>query len=241
LYLRLFSGAGYAEFDDLSLSNLSILTLTPRLTSAAFAGLTFAQASAAWMPWAGTTKINTNQAVQMDGTADFDAGSLAVASYKGFHAAVGSSFCAVIAPDTTSTGERVILDSCNATNAGHGIYFAFDAANQRILFKVGNGSGTWLIDAATANGSCTRNATHVVDVVWSEAGGYSVVIDGGSATTGASSGSASTSNPAGFRRGATTGGANFFAGRHGPIVALTGAATAEIAGIRTALRTWAGV
>lgn len=236
------AGAGYARWDDLTVSNISVNALAPSLLGASFAAESFAQATAANKPWSSTTKINGKACVQFDGTADYLAGAKATSVYKALHAAAGCTISLAFNAPNTATGNKVILATCTGAAADNGIYLAFDDANQQIIFKVANGGAALHIDAATGAGTCTRNAVHVVTVQWSSAGGYSIWIDGAAAVTGASTGSASTNNATGaLRLGATTAGASFFNSRLGALSVACSGSTGRAIQLHGYHRQWAGV
>jgi uncharacterized membrane protein len=232
----------YIEIDDVAVENLSIASLDP-IVHAAFVGMVVANAVAVSQPFKSTSQIAGHDCVQFDGVADYLTSNISSALFNPFHATAGSTITVVIAPDTTNTGTHAALDTCNNLATNHGIYVGYDAANQQVIFRVGNGTGVWLIDAATGAGTVARNAVHVIRITWSVAAGYSILVDGAAAVTGAVVGAASASNATmALCYGGPDATSGLWKGRLGPAFLGRGLANSvQLRFLEDQFRSWAGV
>ena len=209
--------ANWCEIDNISFTNLSRVRWNPR---AGTLGGYLSQATAAAQRW--IAALGAGYGLKSDGVADYDAISLTAAQCKVLHAATGYSMAVAILPDAGAAGVDVIWDTCGHAAAGVGITLAYDGTNQKVTFQVANGSGTWHIDASTANGSALKGAAHVIDLAWDSATGYTLAVDG-VAVTGASVGAASAADATyALQEGRNGAAAEYYAGVIGSKIWATG-------------------
>lgn len=177
------AAAGYAEFDSLTLSNLSVKTYTPAFTTVAGAAL--GQSSAALMPWIDQTA----GALRFDGTADNMSLSGALSSWKCLHD--GTGVTVLIALKRTTSGDY-ILSTDNAINTNVGVYLRRASDPGTAELRVHNGSGT-PVCTVTQTG-LTIDTPHVLEYSLSTEDGAEITVDGVS-NAAALTGSCSSSNP----------------------------------------------
>ena len=182
------------EFDDVTTTNLSITSETPRAVGASFAGLTFEQATAADMPWV-ADGTNSKKVKRYDGVSDTDAASLAAASFNFMHSAAGFSAAGYLKADAAMAGQGFVWLTGHTTSVA-GAKLVYDAGNERLLFSVYNASGVAYMDIATAVGSAPVDTDIVWELSYDEATGGRIRINGGAYDTSAVSGSASAADAA---------------------------------------------
>lgn len=221
-YLALYTviGAGsYAEFDDITIENLSRTRWTP--TAGSLGGY-LEQTTAAQQFWASTDTIGTHFAVEFDGTADHNVSSAAASAWP-LHKAAGATVAFAFQPAAVGAGVDTIYDTCDGTATNHGVTIDYDTAAETLRVLVANGSGTFAVDDTVA---CATGVDHYVELFWSSAG-YSLRVDGGVAVTGAITGALSASDAtATLQQGRKSGGSDFYQGLLGETqIYLAGSAT----------------
>lgn len=148
------TGAGnYAEFDSLTVSNLSLTQFVPKYLAGRVEGTAFVQATAAAQPW-----------VSSDGRGiRYQAGDKTVWSAssdysKCLHDGSGATFIIAVRPVAT-TAAYVACTYVGSSAASVGMALGYDSTN--LYFNVGNGSGT-LAFTASAAATFTANTTYVL-------------------------------------------------------------------------------
>lgn len=176
------TAGAWFEVDSLAVANLSLASWTPRAGTV----LTpVAQATAASMQW--RTDIAGKYGVRGDGTADQSTSGAAAAAYP-LHK--GCLVGLTVNTDTAAAGNDYLIDTLGDDAAAVGVGIYHDATNSLIGFRVGNGSGAYVVDATAA---CSKNATHAA-VCSYDGTDYAIYIDGVAVTTGAGVGAASAAD-----------------------------------------------
>lgn len=137
----------------------------------------------------------------VDDGADFDptgidrfVSSRAAAAWKGLHAAAGSYMAAVFNRDASAN--HSILDTANTNINQHGASLYLNGSDS-VIWQITNGSGTHHVTSFKASDGVPA-AWYFTSMAWDETGGFSIQYDDDvSRTTGATTGSASTTDPSG--------------------------------------------
>jgi hypothetical protein len=130
-----------------SVANLSITTLTPRLTSAAFTGLTFTQATAANMPWKTSTTVNEHQTITSGYNTTVMSATTGAETERFFHDGTGCTIFTAFR--LTSTAVAVYL---GYTTTGVGIGYTVLYNSGGLYITVGNGSAL-IVNTAVSLGT----------------------------------------------------------------------------------------
>jgi len=226
---------GHTRWDDLVLTNLSVTQADPQAATGTLAGSALVQAADASMGWESSTLINSLPTLEFDGTADHYV-SDAAASAWGLHK--GGSIAFVCHPDSGGAGTDTVIDTCDGNASNHGITIDYDLAAETIHVLVANGTGTFVVNDTHA---LSKGAAHEVEVNV-EASGYSINVDGGTATTGALTGSLSSSDAtATMQVGRKSGGSDFWQGLIAELWLRVGADSAALARVGADMRSRYGL
>lgn len=183
----LVATTGWIECDDLVFANLSLNSWIPKAGSV---NSSASQATAVNMPW----KLNNlgYLYVRGDGAADQLTSAAAAASYT-LHKSTGCIIGLSFTTDTGSTGNKYIVDDLgdSASNIGVGIYH--DTTNKQIGFRIGNGSGTYVVDVLSGVNTALLNVPLAI-VCTMTSSGYEIWINEISVASGALVGAVSASN-----------------------------------------------
>jgi hypothetical protein len=177
------------DVDNVVRSNLSISTITPRQVSAAFAGLTFVQATAANMQWKSSTLVNGKQAVEGSDT-DGSVGSLDYSAYAALHSANNTVFH-VYKPTDVATN-LYLHRTFEATTMHCG--YLVQQIGGKIKVSIGNASGT-LLHALTSTAAPTINAVNIAAHRLTAGSALDLWVNGGAKDTQAPTGAVSGADP----------------------------------------------
>ena len=163
------AAAGYAEFDSLTLTNLSLTSYTPKI------GAAMTQATATAMPWAGALGMMFDGDLMPWGTA---------ADAKCMHTGDGGSLGWQYRPTTLKAENRIVATA--ATAVGNvGVTVSCTNANT-IRVRVMNGSGAYDYDSGDVACPIAINNTYTMVLrVASGAGGVSLRVNGTEIISGA--------------------------------------------------------
>jgi len=209
------AGSGLsAEFDDITLENLSVTQADPVAATGGLAGSALVQATAASMPW-------ENDGLYTDGSAD-DADSDAAASvWKFLHGAAGATIAGYVEPSSSGT----LFSTLRITNSRHGVQAAWSSATNLLTVLMGNGSGTYVINTTAAT-PLTGGFTYVIR---HGSGVYDVRINGISVASGSLTGSPSATDSYAPLAVGSANGTAFFGGRSDHLFVRQGAVSDAVA------------
>jgi hypothetical protein len=164
----------YAEFDALTLTNLSLQSYTPQYTT--IPGSVLAQASATAQPWAGALGM------MFDG--DVMLWNAAASNVKCAHDGTGGTFGFAYRPTTLKAENRIIATA--ATAVGNvGVTVSCTNANT-VRVRVMNGGGAYDYDSGDVACAIAINNTYAMVLrVASGAGGVSLRVNGTEVISGA--------------------------------------------------------
>ena len=129
------------------------------------------------------------------------------------HAAAGCSFYAVARLTTGTNGTYVVCDDHNQNAGQHGFSVGLVTTTNSSTVRVGNGSGTFVVNQSHSSPVTLNGATVIVQFCWSQAGGYNLSVNGSTPTTGAIVGTPSTNDAqSGLTIGSLQGGTSAFEG-----------------------------
>lgn len=214
--------------------NLRNLTRTRWNPTAGSLGGYLSQATATAQPWWDSTAFGGLGALKFTAE-DSVASSLSAASWKALHKSA-----TIFIPFYSSASDAVqyLFDTLVVASTNHGIAFWFDGSAERVYCRIGNGSGTYVLNSASAGSSVAKSTPHLAEL--SIGATYEVMVDGVSLLSGSLVG-LSTSDPAStLRLGGPA--SNSIVGNLGePVIALGQITAAERLSTRTYLAAKHGI
>lgn len=171
--------------------NKSISTVYPRGGSI---GGTWAQATAASMPYRAPSAMNINgkRVVRFDGAADYMAHSGAASAWTPMHGAAGAVQCLVLSADSSAAAAGRVCATVGTTLT-NGFNTYYDFANKRMVHKV-YGAAEILSLSGAVNSMLADNSAHVMTTYHTEGGGGTMKMDR-LADVAAACGACTTSDP----------------------------------------------
>lgn len=149
------TAAGYAEFDSITLSNLSLASYTPLYTT--IPGSVLAQATATAQPWVSSDGLG----IRYQG-GDLLQWSAAKSNYRCLHDGTGGTLIFAVRPSVINASNWAAA-SCVVDTSTIGVGLTYNNANIAILY-VCNGSGTAYALAANASTTIAVGNTYVFTV-----------------------------------------------------------------------------
>ena len=131
----------YAEFDSLTLSNLSLTSYAPQFTTVA--GSVLAQATATAQPWVSSDGLGIRYA-----STDYLAWSAAASNVNCLHNGTGGTLVIAVRPNAVTAGDNTMIDTCNAADTtSRGMTLRYSSSGNVVIY-VTNGSGsTYALEA----------------------------------------------------------------------------------------------
>jgi hypothetical protein len=164
----------------------------------------FTQSSASAKPFL-DFKLNVPTVVY-DGAADYLIGPSTSAEWRFLHDGVmsgsqylGATVVFAFRPSLESSGVDTVLDTSGDSASARGLNIKYDSGVGALSVRVSNGTGTYLVNTQTANGSVPMATTSIVSLRLQDgtAKEYSIRVDQSEVSSGLYTGSPSTGTPAG--------------------------------------------
>lgn len=165
-----------------------------QLTDRGSLGGDAAQGTAAARPV--RASVNGRLAAQYDNTDDVLDSNIGAINYRFCNDGTGATIFAVGRRTLNDGAAHEFFDTVRAADTRTGFSLQQLATTNSARFRVGNSSGTWVIDDSAA-GFPEDGLAHVVVARWSTAFGYDVRVDGVSGASGAIVGVPDAGNPHG--------------------------------------------
>ena len=171
----------------------SVLNRSLISTPIAWAGSTLAQGGATTLKPVAAS-YPEGRAMFFDGGNDVFISSLVASAFSGWHGATGTAIDIMLPVKWLGAFTEVLLDTLGpiaATNRG--LLFAINA-NGGIQLRLGDASGTFLVNENSGSGFVTANVTSILHLVITDSS-YLVEVDGVTALSGAHAGGGAATAP----------------------------------------------
>lgn len=139
--------------------------------------------------------INNDLAVHIDENQALQS-SASLTELRFLHDGTGCTIYAFVNFDATTDATNVLIDSNGSAPGNTGIFLAYDANIERVITRIGNGTGSYLFNVASGTGSVPKGATYLFTFRCKsgETSEYEVFINKVSLLSGAFTGSPNTGN-----------------------------------------------
>ena len=176
--IKLGGVAGTVAIDDIACANLSVVSITPRLRSGAFAAEVLANATAANQPWRSTGTINGRTVLQSADT-DVLLGSLAASAYKFIHYGAAGALPSFIASGnlrvTSLAANTTLLRTYSAgTKAGIWIYVTTTGVVTVTWYDAAGG----VLQTLTSGAGAVALNTNYTITAWADGTNAGVLVNG---------------------------------------------------------------